>query len=117
MPDNDNARRHPEQSKPNDDRDQGASPRVVLTVVIVLSLVFIGGYFLATKLIAMKHQEDCLLSGRKDCIPVETQDRMRPLHSSGAYWVRGNSITMQLLRPTSRQSSRREISISFITKK
>jgi hypothetical protein len=54
--------------------DQGTPPRVILIFVIALALVFGGGYFLVMKLIAMRHQEDCLLSGRKDCIPLETRD-------------------------------------------
>ena len=55
--------------------DQGTPPRVILIFMITLAIIIAGGYFLAMKLIAMKHQEDCLLSGRKDCIPLETRDQ------------------------------------------
>ena len=74
MHDKGDASRQARQSEPRNDRDQGTPLRVILTFVIALLLVFVGGYFLVTKLIAMRHQEDCLLSGRRDCTPIEPRE-------------------------------------------
>jgi hypothetical protein len=37
------------------------------------ALALIGGYFLVMKLINMSRLEDCILSGSKNCVPIETQ--------------------------------------------
>jgi hypothetical protein len=50
---------------------QGTPPRVIVVFVIVIAVIFVGGYLLLMKLIAMSRQEDCLLSGRRNCVPIE----------------------------------------------
>ncbi len=42
-----------------------------MVFVIVIAVIFVGGYLLLMKLIAMSRQEDCLLSGRRNCVPIE----------------------------------------------
>ncbi len=49
----------------------GTPPRVIVVFVIVIAVIFVGGYLLLMKLIAMSRQEDCLLSGRRNCVPIE----------------------------------------------
>ncbi len=55
--------------------DATTSPRVLVTVLIVLVVLFGGGYLLVTKMIAMRHLEDCQMSGRKDCVPLDAPAR------------------------------------------
>ena len=59
-------------SKPdNDGREQTLSPVAILTILVTVALVCVGGYFLLMKLIDVSRQEDCLLAGRRNCAPIE----------------------------------------------
>ena len=58
----------------NDPRDPGPGPDsrrpAVLGLILVLVLVVIG-YFLVNALRKNANLEDCLMSGRKNCAPIE----------------------------------------------
>ena len=47
-------------------------PLIALGVVVVLFLV---GWLLARELYASGKLEDCLMSGRTNCVPLDTQSR------------------------------------------
>jgi hypothetical protein len=49
------------------------STRAALASAIALAVLVVGGYFLVTKMIEMRHLEDCQISGRKDCVPIEVR--------------------------------------------
>ena len=60
------------------DQDIGPDSRrpAVIGLVVVLALVAIG-YFLVTALRQNANLEDCLMSGRKNCAPIEVPARAR----------------------------------------
>jgi hypothetical protein len=51
--------------------DRAPSSRAVLAFFMVLAVMCVGGYFLLMKLIDMSRQEDCMLSGRRNCVPID----------------------------------------------
>ncbi len=61
---------------PRDDRtrdqDPGSDSRrpAVIGLIVVLALV-VAGYFLVTALRQNANLEDCLMSGRRNCAPIE----------------------------------------------
>jgi hypothetical protein len=59
---------------PDDDRDNQSrrGPLIALGVVVVL---FVVGWILANTLYSNGKLEDCLLSGRTNCAPVDSQTR------------------------------------------
>jgi hypothetical protein len=54
-----------------DDDDRAPSPLAILIGMAVLALVCVGGYFFVMKLVNISRQEDCLISGRRNCAPIE----------------------------------------------
>jgi hypothetical protein len=40
-------------------------------VLTATALVCVVGYFFLLKLVDMSRQEDCLMSGRRNCAPIE----------------------------------------------
>ena len=66
----------PELARHDNDHDNGHDSRrpAVLGLLVILVLV-VAGYFLVTALRDNAKLEDCLLSGRKNCAPIEV-----PLH-------------------------------------
>jgi hypothetical protein len=58
---------------PQDDHgdDQGLSGIYIFMCLIGVALALIGGYLLVMKLIDESRLEDCLLVGRKNCMPIE----------------------------------------------
>ena len=62
---------------PRDDDHDGRDPKsdsrrpAVVGLIVVLMLV-VAGYFLMTALRQNASLEDCLMSGRKNCAPLET---------------------------------------------
>jgi hypothetical protein len=56
----------------NDENGNGRGPLVALGVVVVL---FAVGWLLARELYANGKLEDCLMSGRTNCAPIDTQSR------------------------------------------
>ena len=67
-------------SDPRDDspRDQDSGPDsrrpAVIGLILVLVLV-VAGYFLMTALQQNANLEDCLMSGRRNCAPIEVPAR------------------------------------------
>ena len=51
--------------------DRAPSSRAVLAFFAILAVMCVGGYFLLMKLIDMSRQEDCMLSGRRNCVPID----------------------------------------------
>ena len=51
------------------------SQRRSLVALAVVVLLFAVGWFLAHELYADSKLEDCLMSGRSNCQPIETQSR------------------------------------------
>jgi hypothetical protein len=56
----------------NEEDGNRRGPLVALGVVIVL---FAVGWLLARELYANGKLEDCLMSGRTNCVPIETKSR------------------------------------------
>ncbi len=54
------------------DADRRPSP---VTILVVAVLVVGGGLFLTMKLREMSRLQDCLMSGRTNCAPIETPNR------------------------------------------
>jgi hypothetical protein len=54
------------------DQDRGLDSRrpALIGLVVVLALV-VAGYFLVTALRQNANLEDCLMSGRRNCAPIE----------------------------------------------
>jgi hypothetical protein len=55
--------------KPRNNGDPAPSGVAVLAFFVVLAVACVGGYFLLMKLIDMSRQEDCMLAGRRNCVP------------------------------------------------
>ena len=49
--------------------DRAPSDVAVLAFFVVIAAACVGGYFLLMKLIDISRQEDCMLSGRRNCAP------------------------------------------------
>jgi len=67
--------RDPHDERPRD-QDPGPDSRrpAVIGLILVLALV-VAGYFLMTALRQNATLEDCLMSGRKNCAPIEVPAR------------------------------------------
>jgi hypothetical protein len=50
--------------------DAAPSGAAILAFFAILGLACVGGYFLLMKLIDVSRQEDCLLAGRRNCVPA-----------------------------------------------
>jgi hypothetical protein len=53
-----------------DPGDDGSRRPAVIGLIVVLALVVVG-YFLVSALRQNANLEDCLMSGRKNCAPIE----------------------------------------------
>ena len=60
-------------SEPHEEGPESRRPAVI-GLVLVLVLV-VAGYFLVTALRRNAEMEDCLISGRRNCAPIETPAR------------------------------------------
>ena len=54
----------------SDDDDHGSPHRSLIGLIVVIVLV-VGGYFLVQKLKAMSELQDCVMSGRSNCAPID----------------------------------------------
>lgn len=61
--------------EPADDDDNGGRSRTSLVGLIVVIVLVVGGVFLVEKLKAMSDLQDCLMSGRTNCAPIEVPQR------------------------------------------
>ena len=55
-----------------DDRKQQASQRASLIALGVVVLLFVLGWFLTRELYTNQKIEDCVFSGRTNCVPIDT---------------------------------------------
>jgi hypothetical protein len=55
-----------------DDRKQQANRRASLIALGVVVLLFVLGWFLTRELYSNQKIEDCVLSGRTNCVPIDT---------------------------------------------
>ena len=55
--------------RPAKDEDTAPSGIALLVFFVILGLACTGGYFLVMKLIDISRQEDCMLGGRRNCVP------------------------------------------------
>jgi hypothetical protein len=47
----------------------------IALVLGAFAIALVGGYFLVMKLADMSRMEDCLMSGRRNCAPIDTPMR------------------------------------------
>jgi hypothetical protein len=57
------------------DNDENPNRRGALIALAVVVVLFVVGWILANTLYSNGKLEDCLLSGRTNCAPVNTQSR------------------------------------------
>ena len=60
----------------DDDRDHESRRPAVIGLLLVLGLV-VAGYFLVTALHSNSQLEDCLMSGRRNCAPIDVPAKPR----------------------------------------
>jgi hypothetical protein len=51
------------------------SRRAAVLGLVVVAVLVVAAYFLVTALRDNSNMEDCLMSGRKNCAPIETKGR------------------------------------------
>jgi hypothetical protein len=56
---------------PNEPDDDGGSRRGALIGLVVTALLVVAGYYLMTVLREQGKVEDCLMSGRSNCAPLD----------------------------------------------
>jgi hypothetical protein len=54
-----------------DDRKQGSSPRGPLVGLLITVVLFAVGWWLARELTNASKMQDCLMSGRTNCNPID----------------------------------------------
>lgn len=59
----------------NDNRREGSSRRGPLIALGVVVVLFAVGWFLAQALYSNGKLQDCLMSGRTNCAPIEAPNR------------------------------------------
>lgn len=59
----------------DDEQDESNRRRNTLLVLAVVVILVVSGVWLVNKLVAMRHLQNCLDSGRTNCAPVVPQDR------------------------------------------
>ena len=62
-------------SQPRDDGPEPASRRGAVIGLAVVLLLVVVAYFLVGALQRNAEMEDCLMSGRRNCAPIETPAR------------------------------------------
>jgi hypothetical protein len=66
----------PEESAHADAQAQRGHGPLGLVSLLLVAALFIGGWLIARQLQANSKIQDCVMSGRKDCAPIDT-DSMR----------------------------------------
>lgn len=57
----------------SDDQDPHSSRGGAIAAFALLVLLVIAGVWIAQSLVAMVRQQNCVMSGRRDCLQVPTQ--------------------------------------------
>ena len=63
--------------KPGDEGPEPDSRRPALIGLAVILILVVAGYFLMTALRENAVREDCLMSGRRNCAPIDVPARPR----------------------------------------
>jgi hypothetical protein len=58
-------------SDPAPEPDEAPRSRQTLAAVIIVALLFLGGWWLMSVLQHQREVENCIASGRRDCVPIE----------------------------------------------
>jgi hypothetical protein len=58
-----------------DNDDDGGHSRASLIGLIIVVVLVVGGFFLVQKLKAMSELQDCVMSGRTNCAPIDAPPR------------------------------------------
>lgn len=58
-------------SEPSDEGDQPGSRRAAVAGLVVVLVLVVIGYFLVEALRNEGNREDCLMSGRTNCAPID----------------------------------------------
>jgi hypothetical protein len=63
-----------------EDGEESERERMVTNVVVVVFLVALvgAGLWLANAMVDVRKTQDCVLSGRRNCAPIEVPDRDPP---------------------------------------
>jgi hypothetical protein len=61
--------------KPSSEGPQYLSTRGLLIVFAALGMALVLGYLFVNKMVDISRQEDCALSSRRNCAPVELPNR------------------------------------------
>ena len=62
----------PEPDDDEDDDGEDTPPHSRLLVLGLVALLVVGGWFLSVKLANLARMQDCVLSGRHNCAPIDT---------------------------------------------
>ena len=62
-------------SEPREDGPEPDSRRAAVIGLVLVLVLVVAGYFLAGALKRNADLEDCLMSGRRNCAPIETPTR------------------------------------------
>jgi len=63
---------HAEPEDEDEEEDEEPSRLSPLWVLVLIATLVVGGWFLANKLASLARLQDCVLSGRHNCAPIET---------------------------------------------
>jgi len=67
----DERRKQPPRPDPAESHDSAPSGKAIAVLLGALAVALVGGYFFLMKLIDMGRTEDCLMSGRRDCVEID----------------------------------------------
>jgi hypothetical protein len=56
----------------SDDEDQPGGSRQTIAAVVVLAVLVVAGWWLMAELKRHSDVQNCIQSGRRDCVPIET---------------------------------------------
>jgi hypothetical protein len=60
-----------------DDDDTPSRGRAMIGLAVIL-LMLLGGWFIAQRLARTSRVEDCLMSGRRNCAPIDQHGVVQP---------------------------------------
>lgn len=62
-------------TRPDDDNNRPEPRRAAIVGLVIILVLALAGYFLFTALRHNGELEDCLMSGRHNCAPIEAPSR------------------------------------------